>query len=454
MARMLRRAAGWTGLGLMGAGALGLGAGALPLGALGLGAGALLAQGLLLDFSPVKIPVLMLHSVVGPRPDKPDIFPIWCPPPHFESYLAWMKRKGFNTVTLAEVMRHVRGEGSLPPKPIVLTFDDGYADNWVYAGPLLAKYGFTGTVFVPTDFVQPSEEPRPTIEDVWQGRLQESELDPFGYLNRGEIRKLAESGTLDVQSHGKTHTWLPRSEKVIAFHSPRPKPRHMRWMWWNRHVERKPFWFREISPEGIPWGAPVYDNHLALSGPAITPDPGLEEHLVGHVAQQGGRVFFEQEDWEARLRQQVESYRRDKPARAEPEDDEAFRARLRVELAGSREILESLTGQPVRYMCWPNGGTCQEAADLLAECGYEAETAPSRIRQHRNYLGSPPRSIGRISATSFFRDIGRVWPWTLSFSLKVERCRGNNYMEVPIKAIWLYRRVAKPSGEKPVGAQD
>jgi hypothetical protein len=59
-----------------------------------------------------------------------------------------------------------------------------------------------------------------------------------------------------------------------------------------------------------------------------------------------------------------------------------------------------------------------------------------------------------VSATSFFRDTRQVWPWTLSFALKIERNRGNRYMEIPIKAIWLYRRLVPASGSLPVGAQE
>ena len=42
---------------------------------------------------------------------------------------------------------------NIPEKSIVLTFDDGYADIWIYAYPLLKKYGMCGTVFINPDFV-------------------------------------------------------------------------------------------------------------------------------------------------------------------------------------------------------------------------------------------------------------------------------------------------------------
>jgi peptidoglycan/xylan/chitin deacetylase (PgdA/CDA1 family) len=441
-----------AGLALAGGGAVGLAAGGGWVAAGALGAGALLAQGFMLDTRPTKIPVVMLHSVVGELPRRPPTFDVWCPPDCFEGYLRYLARRGFRTITLRELHDHLRHGSPIPERPIVLTFDDGYLDNWVYAAPLLRKYGFTGTIFMPSDFVQPGRELRPTIEDAWAGRVREDELDAYGYVNEAELRALADSGTMDIQSHGATHTWLPVSERVIDFHHPGLRTRHLRWMWWNRFPERKPFWFREITHDDLPWGAPVYENRLALSSPAVAPDPGLEEHLVAQVARLGGRELFSAPDWRTRLAAEVERYRADHPPVAEPEDDAAFRERLRGELRGSRERLEALTGGEVRFMCWPNGGTCPAAFELLEETGYLAATLPSRARQPRNHAGTRPDRIGRISATSFFRGSRRPGPWVFSFALKLERNRGNLYAELPIKAIWLWRRVVRAPGARPHGA--
>ncbi len=400
----------------------------------------------------VRVPVVMLHSVVGFRADRPETFPVWCPPEMFEGYLRWLTRRGFTTITLFDLHAHLADGAPLPRKPIALTFDDGYLDNWVHAVPLLKKYGHRGTVFVPSDFVQPGETPRPTIEDVWAGRIPEDRLEAFGYMNRAELRACAASGALDVQSHGRTHTWLPVSEEVVDFVRPGLPMRHLRPWWWNAHPERKPFWFHEISPAGLPFGAPVYRNRLALAAPATTPDPGLAERLTAYVAARGGEAFFEQGGWREALLGEVAAYRAARPAAARPESPEAFEARLREELATSRATLEAITGRPVRFMCWPNGGTCPEAFAQLHGTGYLAATLPSRDRQPVNTRGTDPSRIGRISATSFFRGTPKTWPWVMSFALKVERNRGNLLAEIPIKAIWLYRRFVRPAGPTPAGA--
>lgn len=418
------------------------------------GIGNLIGRALLLDVAPVRIPVVMLHSVAADRPDRPKAFSIWCPPAMFEGYLRWLRKRGYHTITLAALHAHLTAGAALPPRPIVLTFDDGYLDNWVYAAPLLRRYGFTGTVFVPSDFVQPGDVPRPTLDDVAAGRCREQDLEVFGYMNRAELARVAAAGVFDVQSHGRTHTWLPVSDDVIDFVHPGLSMRHLRPLWWNAFPARKPYWFQEIAADALPWGAPVYRNELALSRPAVAPDSALEGRLTAHVAARGGRAFFERAGWRETLLAEVAAHRAERPAAARPEDAAAFRARLAGELRGSRETLEALTGRPVRFMCWPNGGTCDEAFELLGETGYLGATLPSRARQPINRRGNDPSRIGRISASSFFRGATRPWPWVMSFALKVERNRGNFYAEIPIKAIWLWRRFVRPSGAAPAGAEE
>ena len=54
----------------------------------------------------------------------------------------------------------------LPRRSLLITFDDGYLDNYVYAWPILRKYGHKGVVFAVTDAWQKASGPRPTLADV------------------------------------------------------------------------------------------------------------------------------------------------------------------------------------------------------------------------------------------------------------------------------------------------
>ena len=121
-----------------------------------------------------KVPIVIYHSIADEHRHLWSFMSL--PIRLFERQLAYLKRKAFQTVTLYDVYDYLKFGKSLPAKSIVLTFDDGYLDSWVYVFPLLKKYGMKGTVFVTTDFVDPTEKRRKTLEDVWSGRQSKDGL--------------------------------------------------------------------------------------------------------------------------------------------------------------------------------------------------------------------------------------------------------------------------------------
>ena len=68
--------------------------------------------------------------------------------PLFRAQFEFFK-KNFNVVSMETVIAAVKGEGTLPEKALLLTFDDGYADNFTFAFPLLEEFGFQGSFFIP-----------------------------------------------------------------------------------------------------------------------------------------------------------------------------------------------------------------------------------------------------------------------------------------------------------------
>jgi len=79
-------------------------------------------------------------------------------PADFDHQMQYLSEQGYHTITPNELFKALKKGAELPDKPILITFDDGYADNYVNAYPILKKYGFTATFFVITDFI--SHDPR------------------------------------------------------------------------------------------------------------------------------------------------------------------------------------------------------------------------------------------------------------------------------------------------------
>lgn len=68
----------------------------------------------------------------------------------FKNQIEFMKNS-FNVVTMEQVLENIQGEGmhGLPENALLLTFDDGYADNYTVAYPILEEYGLQGSFFIP-----------------------------------------------------------------------------------------------------------------------------------------------------------------------------------------------------------------------------------------------------------------------------------------------------------------
>lgn len=131
-----------------------------------------------------RVPILMYHHVAVPPPDA-DIYrrDLSVTPENFAAQLQYLAEQGYHTITLYDLVYHLALGWALPPKPIILTFDDGYRDNYTRAFPLLRKHGFTGTFFILTEPIDQKHEE---------------------YLTWDQVRKMSAAG-MDIEVHGRTH---------------------------------------------------------------------------------------------------------------------------------------------------------------------------------------------------------------------------------------------------------
>jgi peptidoglycan/xylan/chitin deacetylase (PgdA/CDA1 family) len=72
----------------------------------------------------------------------------------FEKHLQIIKTRGYNTVSLEDLRNYITHKINLPPKPLLLTFDDGYKNNYTVAYPLLEKYQMKAGIFLITSLLQ------------------------------------------------------------------------------------------------------------------------------------------------------------------------------------------------------------------------------------------------------------------------------------------------------------
>lgn len=66
----------------------------------------------------------------------------------FAAQMEYLYRNGYHTASLREMEEYVRSAGNLPPKTVLITFDDGYESNYLYCYPILKKYNFRAAIFL------------------------------------------------------------------------------------------------------------------------------------------------------------------------------------------------------------------------------------------------------------------------------------------------------------------
>ena len=99
-----------------------------------------------------NIPILMYHSISSPA--STGFRACTVSPAAFDEHLSYLKQHRYESVTITQFAQAARqGRDELPPRPVILTFDDGYADFFTHALPALQRHGFTATLYVTTSFV-------------------------------------------------------------------------------------------------------------------------------------------------------------------------------------------------------------------------------------------------------------------------------------------------------------
>jgi len=99
-------------------------------------------------------PILMFHYIrVDRNPYDYLGIRLSVAPSTFSSEMALLHRYGYHTITLTQLADHIRYGRPLPRKRVVLTFDDGYEDQYKHALPVLRRYGFRATFFIVSGFV-------------------------------------------------------------------------------------------------------------------------------------------------------------------------------------------------------------------------------------------------------------------------------------------------------------
>ncbi len=138
-----------------------------------------------------KIPILMYHSISNEATQNFRQFAV--PPEIFAIQIEYLYEQAFTPLTVTQLADMLRQEEeSLPERPIVLTFDDGFADFFTEALPILKRYNFPATLYVSTGYIEGTSR---WLEREGEGsRLM---------LNWEQLTEISRSG---IECGGHTHS--------------------------------------------------------------------------------------------------------------------------------------------------------------------------------------------------------------------------------------------------------
>jgi peptidoglycan/xylan/chitin deacetylase (PgdA/CDA1 family) len=129
------------------------------------------------------VPVLNYHQI-----NNEDHNALTLSGKEFEAQINYLYREGYTAISPDQLADYLQYDKKLPSNPVLITFDDGYGDNYQVAYPILQKYHFTATIFVITDFVSHYNK----------------------YLTWNQIKEMSDNG-LSFEDHTLSHISLPKA---------------------------------------------------------------------------------------------------------------------------------------------------------------------------------------------------------------------------------------------------
>ena len=133
----------------------------------------------------VEVPILMYHSILRSTNTHGNYI---ITEAAFEADLKFLKDNGYTTVVMQDLIDYVYDGKELPKKPIVLTFDDGYSNNFIYAFPLLEKYNSKAVLSIIgyyTDLYTKTPDENPS----------------YSHVTWDNIKEMKKSGLVEIQNH-------------------------------------------------------------------------------------------------------------------------------------------------------------------------------------------------------------------------------------------------------------
>lgn len=151
------------------------------------------------------VPVLMYHHINNHKGDMVTVTP-----EIFEKQMRYLHKSGYKTLKTGELLSYIKGDLFLKEKAVLITFDDGWLDNYIFAYPVLKKYGLNSAIFIVASWIDEASINKPSVH-AYIPTHEESVLlikqnqGSKVVLNWDLIREMEDSGLVEIHSHTQNH---------------------------------------------------------------------------------------------------------------------------------------------------------------------------------------------------------------------------------------------------------
>jgi peptidoglycan/xylan/chitin deacetylase (PgdA/CDA1 family) len=135
----------------------------------------------------IRVPIVMYHSVMK---NSKQIGKYVITPTVFENDLKYLKDHGYSSVNMTDLINYVYNGAELPEKPVIITFDDGNLNNYLYGKPLLEKYEMKAVISIIGKYSEAFSETPPPTSDPY-----------YAHVSWSQIKEMSDSGYFEIQNH-------------------------------------------------------------------------------------------------------------------------------------------------------------------------------------------------------------------------------------------------------------
>lgn len=275
----------------------------------------------------------------------------------FDLQLRLLKSR-FKVVPPGEICSALTERRPMAKNWVAITFDDGYADNLVYAYPLLKKHGLKAALFPAFSRLRASDDIRPTLEDYWAGKVSFGELhtpltmsranlehfekgSSADFLTFSELKKI--SDIFEIGGHASEHARVFAGGEINDFCD----GKNVKWTHCRAFGEKP----------GPGW--PLVSMKSSIAAARGTLKPAARDFVRSLDG-----AFFRRKGWKPRLKAELEA----KFGEVFTFESEAGKEkRVAEEIVSSKAGLEAALGRRIRYFSYPFGEYDTRLSRIVAE---------------------------------------------------------------------------------------